>query len=860
MIMANHKINTFINNEGFTRTNSLTQLLENDNDRGDFGKIEISPYIDIEALGENIYESRSKLSVLSLNIQSINAKFDEFKIALDQLNSKQPINIICIQETWVDSTTDTCVFELPNYQLITKGKYCSGHGGLFTYVHNDFQCEIMKLKEITTDWENLFIKIKQKSNSAKKFIIGNIYRAPKELAQDLTIFNAEFAETLDFLQAMRSPIYLCGDFNIDLLKIHQKNQYSTFFDNLVSAGYLPRISLPTRVTDHSATLIDNIFSTVLDDSKSGVIINNISDHQMIYTYSTEKKYSPHQSKFIEVENNSRDAVELFLSKLQDSDIVGKMDLNENANPNKNFEIFIDNFTKLKQQCMPRKRVRYDKKLHKDNPWMTTGILKSINAKDKLYKVLKQTSKESPNYADIQTNFKTYRNIIRRSIMFAKRDYYQRMFNTFSNDMKKTWQTINDTLNRSKKSRKFPQLFKLSNGTTISDPKIIAEAFNDYFINIGTVDEPMNDQYIRYLHNKPHCNLIFHSITKDSVMQIIDGLKPKSSTGVDNISNKLLKSAKAFIVAPLTIIIKQMFQVGKFPDLLKISKVLPIYKKDDDSLFSNYRPISLLPSVSKIFERAIMIQLTEYLEDNKLIHSNQYGFRKFHSTEYAALHLADYLNYEMDSRRTPVTIHLDLSKAFDCLSHSILLDKLRFYGINEMAYNLMKNYLENRKQFVQFDSCSSKMKSIDKGVPQGSILGPLLFLIYINDIPNSSNILNFLMYADDTTLHCSLEDIEDDNKEFRINQELQHVQDWLKVNRLALNVKKTKYMMFHKHNKIVEHLDLHVNNNAIEKVDNFNFLGLHLNTRLTWHTHVSEISKKNIPGCWYYKENAMDFSH
>ena len=389
--------------------------------------------------------------------------------------------------------------------------------------------------------------------------------------------------------------------------------------------------------------------------------------------------------------------------------------------------------------MPRKRVRYDKKLHKDNPWMTTGILKSINAKDKLYKVLKQTSKESPNYADIQTNFKTYRNIIRRSIMFAKRDYYQRMFNTFSNDMKKTWQTINDTLNRSKKSRKFPQLFKLSNGTTISDPKIIAEAFNDYFINIGTVDEPMNDQHTRYLHNKPHCNLIFHSITKDSVMQIIDGLKPKSSTGVDNISNKLLKSAKTFIVAPLTIIINQMFQVGKFPDLLKISKVLPIYKKDDDSLFSNYRPISLLPSVSKIFERAIMIQLTEYLEDNKLIHSNQYGFRKFHSTEYAALHLADYLNYKMDSRRTPVTIHLDLSKAFDCLSHSILLDKLRFYGINEMAYNLMKNYLENRKQFVQFDSCSSKMKSIDKGVPQGSILGPLLFLIYINDIPNSSNI-------------------------------------------------------------------------------------------------------------------------
>ena len=212
----------------------------------------------------------------------------------------------------------------------------------------------------------------------------------------------------------------------------------------------------------------------------------------------------------------------------------------------------------------------------------------------------------------------------------------------------------------------------------------------------------------------------------------------------------------------------MFQIGKFPDLLKISKVLPIYKKDDDSLFSNYRPISLLPSVSKYFERAIMIQLTEYLEDNKLIHSNQYGFRKFHSTEYAALHLLDYLNYEMDSRRTPVTIHLDLSKAFDCLSHSILLDNLKFYGINEMAYNLMKNYPENRKQFVQFDSYSSKMKSMDKGVPQGSTLGPLLFLIYINNIPIQVMFYFFLMYTDDTTLHCCLEDIEDENIEFRIN--------------------------------------------------------------------------------------------
>ena len=169
------------------------------------------------------------------------------------------------------------------------------------------------------------------------------------------------------------------------------------------------------------------------------------------------------------------------------------------------------------------------------------------------------------------------------------------------------------------------------------------------------------------------------------------------------------------------------------------------------------------SISKIFEKVLLEQLTTYLDNNNLIHNHQYGFRKRHSTEYAALHIVDYLNYEMDLKRTPINLYLDLSKAFDSLSHKILISKLKHYGICDIALKLMKSYPENRKQYVQFDTCTSDMKSIINGVQQESILGPLLFLFYINDFPNSSKLFKFLMYADDTTLFCCLEDIKSDNK-------------------------------------------------------------------------------------------------
>ena len=276
------------------------------------------------------------------------------------------------------------------------------------------------------------------------------------------------------------------------------------------------------------------------------------------------------------------------------------------------------------------------------------------------------------------------------------------------------------------------------------------------------------------------------------------------------------------------------------------------------MFSNYRPISLLPSISKIFEKVILLQLIEYLVINNIIHKNHYGFRKNHSTELAALHLVDDIYYKMDANELPLSVYIDLSKAFDSLDHKILLSKLQFYGITGSTLSLLTSYLSNKRQCTKYNTTVSDFLSIKQGVPQGSILGPLLFLIYINDLPYSSSLFSFIMYADDTTLYCSIDKLNSNNRNDIINEHLNKVGEWMKSNKLVLNSRKTKYMLFHKHNKVVPNLDLNINGSTIDQVSTFKFLGLHINSQLTWQTHINEISKRisRVIGLLYKMQNIL----
>ena len=390
------------------------------------------------------------------------------------------------------------------------------------------------------------------------------------------------------------------------------------------------------------------------------------------------------------------------------------------------------------------------------------------------------------------------------------------------------------------------------------------AFNIYFANIeknlsSQIDQNIDDaDYKQYLTSHTAENLRFKCITEDCTIKVIDNLENKNSSGHDGISNKLLKTIKGDISQSLAIIINQMLTTGIFPDDFKLSKVIPLFKKGDSSLLINYRPISLLPTISKIFERVIHDQMYEYFNKFKLLAEQQYGFRKQHSTEYAAVKLIDHVSREMEAGKIPANVYIDLSKAFDTLTFDILLYKLKYYGVTDTALDLMKSYLTNRKQYVVFDGCQSEHTEIYTGVPQGSILGPLFFCIYINDLITVSDRLNFLMYADDTTIYFNLEDFSNIFKETDNNNELEKVNTWLKLNKLSLNTQKTKLMLFHRKQKHIDEVSVIINGTKIERVVSFNFLGIMLDENLSWKSHIEMVGNKisKVTGILYRLKNVF----
>ena len=238
---------------------------------------------------------------------------------------------------------------------------------------------------------------------------------------------------------------------------------------------------------------------------------------------------------------------------------------------------------------------------------------------------------------------------------------------------------------------------------------------------------------------------------------------------------------------------------------------------------NYRPVSLLTSTSKVFEKVVFTQLYEYFDKNNLLYSSQYGFRKKHSTEMAGLELTDRILKDIDNKDASLTIFMDLGKAIDPLDHQILLNKLKYYGVNDTPLRWFSNYLTGRQQYVEIDGNRSGLLPLTTGVPQGSILGPLLFLIYMNDIPQATDYFDFKLYADDTSLYNNIQ--IPCTSPLDINNELSYVHDWLAVNKLSLIVKKTKFMVFHALNKNVDGLvsPVHIDNIPIERVCDFNFL-------------------------------------
>ena len=273
---------------------------------------------------------------------------------------------------------------------------------------------------------------------------------------------------------------------------------------------------------------------------------------------------------------------------------------------------------------------------------------------------------------------------------AKKKFYEYEFNKYRNDIRQTWKTIKTIINKTKQKEDFPKHF-LVNNQSISNPVDIANKFNEYFVQIGPtlancIDTSGKALFNTYLKNKSTHSFKFNYTSPSEIHKLIKKLPPKTSSGHDNLSLKLLKEIGQNISDSLSLVINQSLKTGIFPEKLKLAKLIPLYKKGDASLFGNYRPISLLPSISKIFEKVVYMQVYSYFKINKLFFGSQYGFRDEHSTELASLEFVDKTLKQLDKGEIPIAIFLDLSKAFDTLNHDILLHKLQHYGIGNTPLN------------------------------------------------------------------------------------------------------------------------------------------------------------------------------
>jgi hypothetical protein len=472
--------------------------------------------------------------------------------------------------------------------------------------------------------------------------------------------------------------------------------------------------------------------------------------------------------------------------------------------------------------------------------MTKGLLKSCRKKNNLY--LKYIKKPTQNN---KAKFTAYRNKFKAIKTKSIQNYYATEFAKYSKDIKKTWNIIKSIINSKTVDSGVDAL--TINGLKITDNEVIAEKFNNYFTgiahNLSAKIPTTKNTYMDYLSPPPLNSFAISPTSPDELLMLNRTLKISRSSGPDHIDSSLVSPILSSIAAPLADIINCSLETGLVPAKMKMATVTPIFKQGNKEDLANYRPISILPYFSKLLEKVMYQRLNEFVTKKNILFPDQHGFRSGHSTALPLINIYDKITHAIDQNEYSIGIFLDLAKAFDTVDHNILLSKLENYGVRGIPLLWFKDYLSNRFQQVKCNGTISSFKLIKFGVPQGSILGPLLFLLFINDLPNASSLLHFVLFADDSNVfisHSSYSEL------FKIlNKELILVSDWFKANRLSLNLNKTNYILFSSHRKSTpqEKGNVMIDSIDIPQVTSVKFLGVYLDQHVTWNTHIEQISRK-----------------
>jgi sarcosine oxidase/L-pipecolate oxidase len=492
--------------------------------------------------------------------------------------------------------------------------------------------------------------------------------------------------------------------------------------------------------------------------------------------------------------------------------------------------------------------------------MTEELLNARLTKLNLQKIsLKNKTQEDKD------RYVAYRNYYNTLLRQSKQRYYSENLNRNVKNPKRSWELLKEAANLNKTRSEIDKL--CINGNNITDKLEIANEFNDFFSSIGVkIAESVKQTTVKpedYMPNLENVqNLDLGTVNSAHICDIIKSLQTKNSCDIDGISTKLLQKIATEISRPLAHIFNLSLTLGKFPDRLKTSRTVPIFKAGRSDLCDNYRPIALLSTMSKILEKIVCVQLINHLDRNKILYKHQYGFQRGKSTEHSIVHALNFISKAMNENKFTIGVFFDLKKAFDVCSHDILLMKLSKMGITGSALEWFRSYLSGRSQIVDIGGNLSRARNIKISVLQGSILGPILFLCFINDLHSVTELLT-LMYADDT---FSLESGDDllELSNF-INAEINKMAVWFRANKLAVNINKTKYMIFKSKGKkiVTEPVIVYNENEPNHPIDNnlitvleryhdnhesvecrsYKLLGIFLDEHLTLDAHVNHICNK-----------------